>query len=534
MSSHLQDSAIDAKYVAFLKNSSIILGVTVFCLSLFGIFILNTEFFSFKMPSRFSLLGFMALSFCFLLFHFRKDFVVLKYVVLLLGIVLFFSPFWLLKTVENEKAFNILPKGWILPTLFARTATLLLSIAFFFLNFRKTIKLGQIIAFFTNALSLLLLCTFVFYHLYGSAALFAPEIKAISIVSLLLLSFQLLFSNPDEGYGLLFVNKYFVGKMLRLQIPAIAIVTLILGIIRFLGEKYGYYRTPFGISLMIVCSICFATIIVCRAGTILEIFDSQRREGEKIIQSLNQNLEKRISERTHQLETVNQELEAFSYSVAHDLRAPLRAIDGFSHLFLEKYGENIPEEGLAYLNRVCKGSQDMGTLIDDLLAFSRISRQPLKKEKIKTEKMVREVISKIENDACNRKVALTIQPLTDCYGDPHLIFQVFFNLISNAYKFSSKKDQPTILIGEERQNERNVYYIKDNGAGFDMRYSPKLFGVFQRLHSNEDFPGNGVGLASVKKIIEKHGGRIWADSMINQGTTFYFYILDAFEETGHK
>ncbi|MBC7879476.1 MAG: PAS domain S-box protein [Anaerolineales bacterium] len=235
-------------------------------------------------------------------------------------------------------------------------------------------------------------------------------------------------------------------------------------------------------------------------------------------------IEESLQAKTIQLEAANRELESFSYSVSHDLRAPLRTIDGFSQAILEDYSDKLPEEGRAHLDRVRKATQNMANLIDDLLNLSRVTRAPLRSEPIDLSKFAAEIYDDLQRNHPERNVKFTIAENLKAKGDPHLIQDVLENFINNAWKFTSKRDQALIEFGSKRENDESIYFIRDNGAGFDMAYANKLFGAFQRLHSTSEFPGTGIGLATVQRIINRHGGRVWAESIIDQGTTFYFTL----------
>lgn len=237
-------------------------------------------------------------------------------------------------------------------------------------------------------------------------------------------------------------------------------------------------------------------------------------------------LEQRVKERTAQLEEANRELEAFSYSVSHDLRAPLRAVDGFARLALMQYGKAIPEECRTLLESVRCGAAEMTALIHSLLEFSRSSRQALHERELDPKDLVGAVLDGLKQDLQGRTVDIDIGELPPCMGDPVLLKQVYANLLSNAVKFTAKRESARIEIGAMPSDAGTVYYVRDNGAGFDMARAQRLFGVFQRFHRSEDYPGTGIGLATVHRIIVRHGGRIWCESAPDQGTTFYFTLRE--------
>jgi signal transduction histidine kinase len=234
---------------------------------------------------------------------------------------------------------------------------------------------------------------------------------------------------------------------------------------------------------------------------------------------------KRLEEKATELEISNKELEAFTYSVSHDLRSPLRAIHGYTKILLDEYSTQFDESGTDMMKSVMRNAKKMGQLIDDLLAFSRTGRKELQKQTVNMNELAESVLKEVKASSPDyEKAKVTLEKLPPAYADYSLLNQVYINLISNALKYSARKPDPQITIGALERNNGVVYYISDNGVGFDMQYYDKLFGVFQRLHSAEEFEGTGVGLALIKRIISRHGGKIWAESKPDKGATFYFTL----------
>jgi len=243
--------------------------------------------------------------------------------------------------------------------------------------------------------------------------------------------------------------------------------------------------------------------------------------AEREIIALNVGLEQKIKERTAELEAVNKELEAFSYSVSHDLRAPLRAINGFTQILLEDFSSKMDPEAESFLNEIVGNSKIMGQLIDNLLEFSRIGKQQLTLFQVNTKELIETIVEELQQLEPHRKVQVTINQLEPIKADKNMLKQVFINLISNAFKYTGKKSKAKVEIGSYLEDNQCIYYIKDNGAGFDMKYYDKLFGVFQRLHSSNEFEGTGVGLAIINRIITKHNGKVWAEAKVNEGACFF-------------
>ncbi len=260
-------------------------------------------------------------------------------------------------------------------------------------------------------------------------------------------------------------------------------------------------------------------------GICLAIEDiTEKQQAREIMRLLNVQLEERVRQRTMQLETANHELEAFSYSVSHDLRSPLRALEGYARILLEEHAPTFTSEVQEYVRDISRNAKKMGHLIDDLLAFSQLTRQSLEVRAVAPGPIVRHILHDFRAQRDTQNIEVIVGELPHCRADPSLLKQVWINLLSNAFKYTSKCKAPRIEVGCQMQDGEQVFFVRDNGAGFDMKFAGKLFGVFQRLHKSKDFDGTGVGLAIVQRIVHRHGGRVWADAAVNKGATFSFTL----------
>jgi signal transduction histidine kinase len=319
-------------------------------------------------------------------------------------------------------------------------------------------------------------------------------------------------------------------------VPVVAVVAMIPGSPWYLvvkidaAEIYTPLRERFHlVSVLLIvliagAGVSLATIWSNQQARFYRRQYEMEKEREEALKKLNEELEQRVKERTAQLEAANKELEAFSYSVTHDLKGPLWVIEGFSQRIVAKHSAKLDSDGIRMLNAVCTNTKRMNNLIDDLLAFSHLGQQRIRKSIINLSVLAKQVFQQFLVQAPERDLQLTVNDMPPALGDPNLINQVMVNLLGNAVKYTKPGKTAVIEVGGRTEGSETVYYVMDNGIGFDERYAQKIFGVFERLHSVGEYEGTGVGLAIVKRIIERHGGRVWAEGKVNEGATFYFSL----------
>jgi signal transduction histidine kinase/DNA-binding response OmpR family regulator len=323
----------------------------------------------------------------------------------------------------------------------------------------------------------------------------------------------LLYAN-EASFMLLHDWELEIGRSAPLMLWEAASETLTQGVGKIIDTEHGQRITSFSV----------APVVNAGYANFYGRDITEFKKAEKEIHKLNTELEQRINERTAQLEVANKELKSFSYSVSHDLRAPLRSIDGFSQVLLEDYQDKLDDTAKSYLDRVRKATQHMGRLIDDMLKLSRVTRSGFHHASVDMSTMVREISEKLQQNDPVRTVDVIIREGVFVNGDSNLLKIALENLVNNAWKFTSKEARPQFEFGTTVKEGKTACFIRDNGVGFDMTYVNKLFGAFQRLHTSLEFPGTGIGLATVQRIINRHGGQVWAEAEVGKGATFYFTL----------
>jgi PAS domain S-box-containing protein len=313
-----------------------------------------------------------------------------------------------------------------------------------------------------------------------------------------------------------------LGRRLLDVYPELAETSMVQQFLRAMEEnvtvEFDEYYAPFGIWIQL-------KVFPSRQGLAIDVKDvTERVVAAREIMRLNAELEERVMQRTAQLETANKELEAFSYSIAHDLRGPLSSIDGFSHMLEEAAGAALGDRCRHYLSRIRVGVRQMAELTDGLLALANLSRTSLRREPVDLARLASQAVAACREGAPGRQAEVTIQPNLSARGDPRLLSQVIFNLVGNAWKFTARRELARISVGSLPGEGETVYFVRDNGAGFDMAHASKMFEAFQRMHTPSEFEGTGIGLAIVHKIVTRHGGRVWADARVDGGANFYFTL----------
>lgn len=368
-----------------------------------------------------------------------------------------------------------------------------------------------LVGYFYNVESLYKVSPYSSMALHTAAAFFA-------------LGIGILLKTTDYSFMKTSVSDTAGGLVIRWLLPLSTVVLLGLGWLRIQGQYAGAYDAEFGAAIFTVVSIVVLMVVIIWTGDYLHRLDLLRLQSEVQLQESHDDLEKRVEERTQELELANKDLEAFSYSISHDLRAPLRALSGFSRILMEDFESTLPEEANEHLQVIDQEAARMSKMIEELLTFSRLGKQPLNFVSVALGDVVQGVLAQLKSQQNDRQIEITVSDLPICWGDRTLLEHVMMNLLSNALKYTCKQEQAHIEVGYKQDEADNIYYVKDNGVGFSMRYAHKLFGVFQRLHSAQEFEGVGVGLSIVARIIHRHGGRIWAESEVGKGATFFFTL----------
>ena len=363
-------------------------------------------------------------------------------------------------------------------------------------------------------------------YVFGAPELYAVSgrfnaVAACTSIALFLLGGGILFANPPAGPLRSLASPNFGGMMLRRMLPVAIVLPAAIEWIRLIAQSVGLFdSTEFGAaSVAVVMMIFMAGLLIWYAG-VLDRLDGARRRGEARIRQLNVTLNSRVLA----LEAANKELQGFSYSMSHVLRAPLRTIHGYAQIVLDDLGERLGSEGQRLLGVMQSSTEEMSELLDGILAFLRLGWQPMTIAPVDMQQQVRTAIEHLQSKTAGRTIRFAIGELPGALADASMVQRIWLNLLDNAVKFTASRGEATIEVGAQIGSDQTIYFVKDNGAGFDMQYVAKLFGVFQRLHDTAQFPGTGIGLAIVNRIVARHGGRVWAEGKPDEGATFYFSL----------
>ena len=338
------------------------------------------------------------------------------------------------------------------------------------------------------------------------------------------LALAVFMARPKHGIMTVFTSDTLPGLFLRRFVPLACILPPFFGWLKLVGERSGTISNELGVALVALCNSTVIVFLVSATIREADNIDLRRKQAEEKLYILNRTLEQQVAERTAQLEATNKELETFSYSISHDLSAPLRVMDGFSQAVLEDYAEKLEPVGKDYLKRIRQGAQRMSLYITDILNLSRISSKDIVKQEVELSILAQEIAAELKKGEKKRQISFQIKAGLKVQSDPVLMRSLLLNLLGNAVKFTGKKPQARIEFGVVKKAGDQVFFIRDNGVGFSMKFKDKLFRAFQRLHSSEQFPGTGIGLATVQRIINRLNGRVWAEGQPGKGAVFYFKI----------
>ncbi|UII31283.1 ATP-binding protein [Fulvivirga ulvae] len=398
---------------------------------------------------------------------------------------------------------------------------IIISLALFYLPHETNTgkRVSEFMAIAVLLLSLLSVIGYIYnVSFYYRVLAFIP-MALHTAICFLALAIGVLFLAPDKGMMSELTTHHAGGKMARRLLLPIFLVPVFLGWASLLGNRAAFFDSEFAAATFTIGVIILLASVTWLAAKSLNKADRLRDLNETKLENANEELRVQAD----QLEALNKELESFSYSISHDLRAPLRSIAGFSKILEEDYEKTLDINGKKILNTILRSTEKMNKLIDCLLNFSKLEREAIEKTKIDMKDLAQRMVDELVGSSVNN-ISIAIDQLPAANADKIMMSLVYQNLISNAVKYSSKKDTSEIHIGSKRLNGEVVYFVKDNGVGFDMDYHDKLFGVFQRLHNDSEFEGTGIGLATVSRIVQRHGGRVWAEGKIDEGSVFYFTL----------